>query len=217
MSLSTSTTTESSMKDFKFKEYEKMQIDHETQKLRRTSTSPRDSGPLQECPTCHKFFKRISSHMLTHITLKNDPERPFPCNYCPKVFKNLSNLTIHTRSHTGFKPYICEICQKGFTQSGNLVHHLRIHSGSRPYKCPICERGFTQPGNLGNHMRLHNQEKPFRCHICDRSFTQSSNLNSHIRNNHKDFAQATMLAKLELMRTELSLAKSAEADIKSHV
>lgn len=147
--------------------------------------SIRDTGLLQQCPECKKYFKRLENHITTHH-LKEFPEKPYSCGFCNKLFKSLSNLSVHTRTHTGLRPYVCQVCNKGFTQSGNLVHHSRIHTNTRPYKCPVCERAFTQPGNLSNHMRLHSQEKPFRCHLCDRAFTQSSNLTSHLKNNHKE-------------------------------
>lgn len=145
----------------------------------------RKSQPLEKCPMCKKFFRRMKTHLLKHENAKRDPNDPLTCNFCMKAFNTQSNLLIHMRTHTGDKPYICDICHKGFAQSCNLVNHLRIHTGERPFKCPHCERAFTQSGNLNNHIRLHTDEKPFKCHFCDRAFVQSGNLNSHIRNNHK--------------------------------
>lgn len=145
----------------------------------------RDTGFLQQCPECKKYFKRLESHITTQH-LREYPAKPYACSLCHKLFRSVSNLSVHERTHSGVRPYVCNVCGKGFTQSGNLVHHSRIHTGARPYKCPVCDRAFTQPGNLQNHVRLHNQDKPFRCHVCEKGFTQSSNLNSHLRNNHKE-------------------------------
>lgn len=149
------------------------------------SYSRRKSLPLEKCPICKKFFRRMKTHLLKHEEQQRGPDDPLTCKLCKKVFNTYSNLSIHMRTHTGDKPYICDICDKSFSQSCNLVNHLRIHTGERPYKCPHCDRAFTQSGNLTNHIRLHTDEKPFVCHFCDRAFTQSGNLNSHIRNNHK--------------------------------
>lgn len=144
----------------------------------------RKSLPLEKCPICKKYFRRMSTHLAKH-QLMEQPNEQLVCNFCNKIFSSQNNLLIHVRSHTNQKPYVCEICNKGFAQSCNLVNHMRIHSGERPYKCPHCDRAFTQSGNLMNHIRLHTNEKPFRCHFCDKAFVQSGNLNSHIRNNHK--------------------------------
>uniref|UniRef100_A0A1Y1KUC5 C2H2-type domain-containing protein n=1 Tax=Photinus pyralis TaxID=7054 RepID=A0A1Y1KUC5_PHOPY len=151
----------------------------------RSSSLKRKSLPLEKCPICKKFFRRMKTHLQKHENMRRDPNDPLTCKFCMKAFNTGSNLIIHMRTHTGHKPYICEVCTKGFAQSCNLINHMRIHTGERPFKCPHCDRAFTQSGNLGNHVRLHTDEKPFKCHFCEKAFTQSGNLNSHIRNNHK--------------------------------
>ncbi|XP_060525835.1 zinc finger protein 239-like isoform X2 [Cylas formicarius] len=144
----------------------------------------RRSSPLEKCPVCKKFFRRMKTHLLKHEMLRRGDTDAFACCICAKVFNNQNNLQIHMRTHTGDKPYVCEVCDKSFSQSCNLVNHVRIHTGERPFKCPHCDRAFTQSGNLNNHIRLHTDEKPFKCHFCDKAFVQSGNLSSHIRNNH---------------------------------
>ncbi|CAF1659107.1 unnamed protein product, partial [Adineta ricciae] len=49
------------------------------------------------------------------------------CEYCGKVFKNCSNLTVHRRSHTGEKPYKCELCAYACAQSSKLTRHMKTH------------------------------------------------------------------------------------------
>lgn len=146
----------------------------------------RKSSPLEKCPICKKFFRRMKTHLVKHEILQNQEAcAGLICEICNKAFNNHSNLLIHMRTHTGDKPYACEVCNKSFSQSCNLVNHMRIHTGEKPFKCPHCDRAFTQSGNLNNHIRLHTDEKPFKCHFCEKAFVQSGNLNSHIRNNHR--------------------------------
>lgn len=89
----------------------------------------RKSSPLEKCPICKKYFRRMKTHLLKHDSIARDVNDPFTCSICTKVFNTQSNLQIHFRSHTGDKPYVCDVCHKAFSQSCNLVNHTRIHTG----------------------------------------------------------------------------------------
>jgi len=57
--------------------------------------------------------------------------RPYPCEHCPKRFKNAGALTAHVRTHTGERPYKCAYCDKSFSQRSNCWRHqINIHGGS---------------------------------------------------------------------------------------
>jgi DNA-directed RNA polymerase subunit RPC12/RpoP len=52
------------------------------------------------------------------------------CRYCGKIWRSLSHLEIHMRSHTGEKKYSCDECGQRFAQ----LSGLRMASNNTTYK-----------------------------------------------------------------------------------
>lgn len=113
----------------------------ENSDIRKTTKATTSSLSLQGLPS--PLLKKERSG-------RNDT-----CEYCGKVFKNCSNLTVHRRSHTGEKPYKCELCSYACAQSSKLTRHMKTHGrhGKDTYKCRFCEMPFSVPSTLEKHMR----------------------------------------------------------------
>jgi hypothetical protein len=106
-----------------------------------------------------------SVHQAHHAMIKKENHtrgRNDTCEYCGKIFKNCSNLTVHRRSHTGEKPYKCELCQYACAQSSKLTRHMKTHGrlGKDVYRCKFCSMPFSVPSTLEKHMRkcVENQQ-----------------------------------------------------------
>lgn len=95
------------------------------------------------------------SALLPGPLIKKESRRNDTCEFCGKVFKNCSNLTVHRRSHTGEKPYKCELCSYACAQSSKLTRHMKTHGrlGKDVYRCRFCEMPFSVPSTLEKHMR----------------------------------------------------------------
>ena len=103
------------------------------------------------------------SPIMPTTLLRKESRRNDTCEYCGKIFKNCSNLTVHRRSHTGEKPYKCELCSYACAQSSKLTRHMKTHGrfGKDVYRCRFCDMPFSVPSTLEKHMRkcVVNQNK----------------------------------------------------------
>lgn len=139
---------------------------------------------LKQCKICKKTYSKLTTlerHIKTHD--KSIPrDKLHLCDTCGKGFARKDKLTLHYRTHTGYKPYKCNYCEKCFTQRNYLVMHERIHSGEKPYCCVYCGKCFNQDASLRIHIRSHTGERPYVCRICNNGFISKASLKLHVNN-----------------------------------
>ena len=126
--------------------------------------------------------KTKKAEVIKLKTLPKKNHKIYQCKFCPKNFKQSSNLKVHERRiHTGEKPFKCKVCLKQFSDSTMLDRHNRIHSGSKPFQCETCNKCFNDIGNLNKHKRIHSVEKPYECENCGKYFRELDQLKAHER------------------------------------
>lgn len=81
------------------------------------------------------------------------------CQYCDKVYNNLTNLVRHLKTHDENKTHLCTICNKVFAMGQELVDHLNQHNGFVPHTCHLCNKSYMQLSKLKNHLRSHSNVK----------------------------------------------------------
>ncbi|XP_063349296.1 histone H4 transcription factor [Pelmatolapia mariae] len=116
-----------------------------------------------KCPFCDMTCTTLAA-LKIHIRFRHCDERPFPCDFCDKRFKNQRDLQKHTEVHNEGTMYSCTVegcdytCHTFQTMS---QHFKRVHEdgGMAKYKCHICDKVFSWCYTLTLHLRKKHELK----------------------------------------------------------
>ncbi|TRY94734.1 hypothetical protein DNTS_021622, partial [Danionella cerebrum] len=97
--------------------------------LKRSSSKQFIQDDKLQCKECSKTFLNITA-LRRHISMMHRIQdhymnkMKFQCEACPRRFKQLGQLKVHERLHSGDKPYGCANCGVHFIRRDYLQRHL---------------------------------------------------------------------------------------------
>uniref|UniRef100_A0A3Q3RZF0 C2H2-type domain-containing protein n=1 Tax=Mastacembelus armatus TaxID=205130 RepID=A0A3Q3RZF0_9TELE len=149
--------------------------DHVLQKAKTETCTSDRRTRRRTCEYCGKVFKYVST-LNCHIKTHT---LPFRCGTCEKKYSSRESLDVHRRIHTGEMPYLCLLCGRGFISSSSHKMHADAQRGKGTTCAQSAGRLFSPSGELGLHMRLHTGEQPYTCRHCGRGFRAKCLLTVH--------------------------------------
>ncbi|XP_062617530.1 gastrula zinc finger protein XlCGF48.2-like [Saccostrea cucullata] len=168
-------------------------------KLRKQVRS-RDKNLINDkfmCPICKAVFEKIEDfdvHKALHsgqqilsdkqcpekfvikpLTIRQDGNRKFKCEYCGKAFNRPSNLKEHTRIHTGMYPHRCQLCDKGFHTRSRFLAHMARHDEIKETKeAQDIVLKYTKDDPTNEEMEIQEfsdmKLRKYVCNICNEIF-----------------------------------------------
>lgn len=116
-----------------------------------------------KCPLCDMTCTTLAT-LKIHIKFRHCDERPFPCDFCERSFKNQHDLRKHMETHNEGAAYHCSV--EGCDYSSRMAHTMnqhykRVHEGGMisKYKCHLCDKTFSWCYTLTLHLRKKHQLK----------------------------------------------------------
>ena len=85
-----------------------------------------------KCPLCDMTCTTIAT-LKIHIKYRHSDERPFPCDFCEKKFKNMHDLRKHVDNHNEDVHYHCAVEGCDYTARMEYTmnqHQKRVHEVS---------------------------------------------------------------------------------------
>jgi hypothetical protein len=146
-----------------------------------------------ECRTTpkRKDNKCIRTAEEKQINIQKD-EKLNECHVPGKADKQMGDLKIHIRTHTGEKPHKCDVSSSEFRTTPNRKDERCGKTEEEKQKntqkdetlneCHISGKADKQTDNLGVQIRTDTDDKLYKCDVCGKMFYSEENIKSHMGN-----------------------------------
>ncbi|MEQ2286369.1 hypothetical protein AMECASPLE_001846 [Ameca splendens] len=149
----------------------------------------RQAEPIESlvCEHCGKAFpseRLLRDHIRQHVN-------QVKCPFCDMTCTTLAALKIHIRfRHCDDRPFPCDFCDKRFKNQRDLQKHTDVHNEGTVYRCSVegCEYSCYTLQTMNQHFkRVHEagERSKYKCHICDKVFSWCYTLTLHLRKKHE--------------------------------
>uniref|UniRef100_A0A672FVN5 Zgc:112083 n=1 Tax=Salarias fasciatus TaxID=181472 RepID=A0A672FVN5_SALFA len=138
----------------------------------------RQADPVESlvCEHCGKAFpseRLLRDHIRQHVSLLRHE------------LHDAAALKIHIRfRHCDERPYPCDFCDKRFKNQRDLQKHTEVHNEGTVYHCTVegCDYSCHTFQTMNNHFKRMSK---YKCHICDKVFSWCYTLTLHLRKKHE--------------------------------
>ncbi|XP_059187264.1 histone H4 transcription factor isoform X1 [Centropristis striata] len=150
----------------------------------------RQAEPVEESLVCEHCGKAFSSERLLRDHVRQHVNQ-VKCPFCDMTCTTLAALKIHIRfRHCDERPFPCDFCDKRFKNNRDLQKHTEVHNEGTVYHCTVegCDYSCHTFQTMSYHYkRVHEVGgmSKYKCHICDKVFSWCYTLTLHLRKKHE--------------------------------
>lgn len=184
---------------------------------------------LSTCNVC--FSKFFSKEMMSdHKKICVPPPGVNSCNFCDKLFTDISSLEFHTRifhpqsqiadtditstnqedtiedTNSIFK---CVHCERVYYSDRSLKHHMKLkHTTDEAVECLQCGKICNNKYYLASHTKIvHTDNFWSKCDYCEKQFKSKRNIRRHIEYTHLGMQRYKCIECETLFKEKRSLRK----------
>merc|ERR1712029_364168 len=139
-------------------------------------------------------LKYVAAALLYNHMANKHKDDPCSCSFCGRIFKRLSQMRTHEKTHSTEKTICCDYCDYRTNVQAHLTKHKKTRHPEEiglvnklELPCEICGKCFKSAYKLKEHKYSHNStnDPEFQCKVCGKFLKQKNSYSKHMMNVHK--------------------------------